>query len=505
MIAATEHEAGDTAVNTAVPPPTAEDTSSAVAWPASEAAAWARVLAMQTKLHRWATADLGRVFDDVFNLVYDPAFLLAAWTRVHSNKGGRTAGVDGLVPRMVASRDGLDTIELLTEVHTSVKSGRFRPLPVRARSIPKAGGKVRVLGIPTMVDRIVQASLKLVLEPIFEADFLPSSYGFRPRRRAQDAIAEIHYLGSPTRNYEWVFEADIAACFDEIDHGALMGRVRGRIVDRRVLGLIRSFLRAGVLSEDGVRRDTWTGTPQGGILSPLLANIALSVLDEHFAAKWAALGPAWTRAKRRRAGVPMMRLVRYADDFVVVVYGSRADAEALWGEVADVLARMGLRLSESKTRLVHFDEGFDFLGWRIQRRRIRGHAGKRAIYTYPSKKSLASVMEKVRTLTRRAQHRTLGDLLRRVNPVIRGWCAYFQHGVSKATFSYLDHFAFWRIVGWLKKRHPKLNMHTLVRRHLPGWRVAAAGIEFYRAWKVPIIRYRYRGTRIPTPWTTATA
>lgn len=276
----------------------------------------------------------------------------------------------------------------------------------------------------------MQASLKLVLEPIFEADFHPCSYGFRPRRRAQDAIAEIHFLGTPVRNYEWVFEADIKACFDEIDHTALMGRVRRRIRDKGVLRLVKTFLRAGVLTERGLNRKTITGTPQGGILSPLLANIALSVLDEHFTAKWEALGPPWTRAKHRRAGVPAMKLIRYADDFVVMVNGSRNDAEALWDEVTAVLAPMSLRLSEEKTRVCHIDEGFDFLGWHIQCRNRRGQNGKKAIYTYPSKKALASVMAKVRSLTARAKHRTLGDLLISVNRVLSGWCNYFYHGVS---------------------------------------------------------------------------
>jgi RNA-directed DNA polymerase len=349
----------------------------------------------------------------------------------------------------------------------------------------------------------VQAALKLVLEPIFEADFKPCSYGFRPRRRAQDAIAEIHFLASPTRNYEWVFEADITACFDEIDHTALMARVRGRVADKRVLGLVTAFLRAGILAEDGVNRETITGTPQGGILSPLLANIALSGLDEHFTAKWEALGPEWTRAKRRRAGVPAFRLVRYADDFVVMVAGTRDDTDALWDEVSSVLAPMGLGLSEAKTRVCHIDEGFDFLGWRIQRRRWRGRAGKRAVYTYPSKKALASVMDKIRSLTRRRLHRTLADLLRRLNPVLRGWCNYFRHGVSSRTFSYVDHHAFWRVVGWLRKRHVGLSMHTLIRRFLPGWEIRAAGIEMFRPRAVAIERYRYRGAKIPTPWSSA--
>jgi RNA-directed DNA polymerase len=473
-----------------------------VVWPdllsdRDEAESW--VLRMQTKLHRWAVADPGRRFDDLANLVYDPAFLVVAWHRVRGNKGARTAGIDGVSPRGV----GWGAADLLAEVREDLKAGRFVPLRVREKKIPKASGKVRALGIPTTRDRVVQAALKLVLEPIFEADFKPCSYGFRPKRRAQDAIAEIHHLASPARNYEWVFEADIKACFDEIDHTALMGRVRHRVGDKRVLGWVKAFLRAGILTEDGLNRDTITGTPQGGILSPLLANIALSVLDEHFATKWEALGPDWTRARYRRAGGAVMKLVRYADDFVVLIAGQRADAEALWDEVSVVLAPMGLRLSVEKTRVCHIDEGFDFLGWRIQRQDWHGRTGKKAIYTYPSKKSLASVMGKIRTLTRRAQHRTLADLLRRLNPVLRGWCNYFRHGVSSRTFGYLDHFAYWRIVGWLRKRHHGLNMHTLVRRHLPQGRIRAGGIDLFRPSTLAIERYRYRGTKIPTPWSSA--
>ena len=470
-----------------------------VSWPGLLEAE-SRVLAMQSKLHQWAKADPGRSFDDVFNLVYDPAFLVVAWSRVRANKGARTAGVDGVAARPVVF--GVES--MLDGLRDDLKARRFRPERAREKTIPKASGKIRSLGIPTVADRVVQASLKLVLEPIFEADFKPCSYGFRPKRRAQDAIAEIHYLGSPSRNYHWVFEADIKACFDEIDHTALMERVRRRVRDKRVLGLVKAFLKAGVLTEDGSRRATITGTPQGGILSPLLANIALSVLDEHFAQKWEALGPEWTRAKRRRAGEPVMRLVRYADDFVVMVHGTRDDAEALRDEVAAVLAPMGLRLSEEKTRVCHIDEGFDFLGWRIQRRNWRGRAGKKAIYTYPSKKSLASIIGKIRLLTRRRRHRTLADLLRRLNPTLRGWCNYFRHGVSTQTFSYVGHFAFWRIVGWLKKRHVGLNTHTLVRRYLPGWRIHDGGIEMFRPERVAVERYRYRGTRIPTPWTSET-
>jgi RNA-directed DNA polymerase len=455
-----------------------------------------RVLVMQSKLHRWAAADCGRVFEDLHNLVCDPAFLVVAWSRVRVNKGSRSAGVDGIVPSRIA-----DPGAWLSELRDDLKARRFQPDRVRERMIPKRDGKLRRLGIPTARDRVVQASLKLVLEPIFEADFKPCSYGFRPKRRAQDAIAEIHHLGSPNRNYEWVFEADITACFDEINHRALTDRVAARISDKRVLGLVRAFLASGILTEAGINRATHTGTPQGGILSPLLANIALSVLDEHFTRKWEALGPSWTRAKRRREGVAAYRLVRYADDFVVMVAGTRADTEALWPELGSVLAPMGLSLSVEKSGICHIDEGFDFLGFRIQRRSWHGRPGKRAIYTYPSKRSLAAVIGKVRMLTRRARHRTLADLLRAINSVLRGWCSYFRHGASKRVFCYLDHFTWWRIVSWLRKRHLGLNWGTISRRYLPGWEIRDGRVEMFRPQAETVSRYRYRGNLIPTPWT----
>ncbi len=464
-------------------------------WPDLEEAEQ-RVHAMQSKLHHWAVKDPGRIFDDLYNLVYDPAFLVVAWNRVKTNKGARSAGSDGIAPRSVRAEG-----EFLDGIRQALKARRFLPTRVRERAIPKPGGKVRRLGIPTAADRVVQAGLKLVIEPIFEADFKPCSYGFRPKRRAQDAIAEIHFFGTPNRKYDWVFEADITACFDEISHSALMERVRRRIGDRRVLRLIKAFLGAGILTEAGLNRDTITGTPQGGLLSPLLANIALSVLDEHFTRKWEELGPYWMRIKRRRAGAPAYRLAGYADDFVIMVGGSRADAEALRDEVGAVLAPMGLRLSEEKTRVCHMDEGFDFLGFHIQRRTRRGRPGKRAACTYPSKKALASVKDKVRRATRRQRHRTLAELLRQVNRILRGWCNYFRHGVSSRTFSYLDHFVWWRIVGWLRKRHHGLNWGTLSRRYLPGWEIRDGKIEMFRPQRVAVTRYRYRGTRIPTPWT----
>jgi len=348
----------------------------------------------------------------------------------------------------------------------------------------------------------VQAALKLVLEPIFEADFQPCSYGFRPRRRAQDAIAEIHQFAS--RSYEWVLEGDIEACFDEIDHTALMGRVRRRIGDKRILAVVKAFLHAGILGEDGQMRTTTTGTPQGGILSPLLANIALSVLDEHFTGAWQTnCGSTYQRTKRRRLGLANYRIVRYADDFVVLVAGTQAHAQDLREEVATVLAPMGLRLSEAKTKVCHIDEGFDFLGFRIQRRRKRGTT-KRVVYTYPSKKALASIVGRVRALTRRSSHPTLAALLRQLNLVLRGWCTYFRHGVSKATFGYLDQYTWHRVVRWIRKRHHKAKWAVLLRRYLPQWRPTEDGVVLFQPQTVTVSRYRYRADNIATPWASRT-
>jgi len=366
--------------------------------------------------------------------------------------------------------------------------------------IPKPGSsKRRMLGIPTARDRTVQAALKLVLEPIFEADFKPCSYGFRPRRRAHDAIAEIHQFTS--RSYEWVLEGDIEACFDTIDHVALMDRVRRRVGDKRVLSLVKAFLHAGILGEDGLMRETTSGTPQGGILSPLLANIALSVLDEHFVEAWQTnSGSTYQRTKRRRAGLPNYGIGRYADDFVVLVAGTRAHAEALREDVAAVLAPMGLRLSAAKTKVCHIDEGFDFLGFRIQRKRKRGTT-KRVVYTYPSKKALASILGRVRALTHRSAHPTLAALLRQLNPVLRGWCTYFRHGVSKATFSYLDQFTWHRVARWIRKRHNKTKWAVLLRRYLPDWRPTEDGVVLFQPQTMTVSRYRYRASNIATPWT----
>jgi RNA-directed DNA polymerase len=375
----------------------------------------ARVLGIQRKLHKWAIDDQDRRFDDLHNLVCDPAVLMVAWCRVRSNTGSRSAGVDGQTARHVEQQVGVETF--LDGLREELRSGSFRPLPVKERKIPKRGGKLRRLGVPTVRDRVVQAALKTVLEPIFEADFQPCSYGFRPGRRAHDAIAEIHMLA--TNSYEWVLEADITACFDEISHAAALERLRTRIADKRVMTLIKAFLKAGILTELGGQEETLAGTPQGGILSPLIANVTLSALDEHFARAWQttmATRPA--RESIRRHGGATYRLIRYADDFVVCVAGGREHAEALRTEVEQVLAPLGLRLSAEKTRVSSIDDGFDFLGFAIKR--VRGRHGRMVIHTYPSKRALASVKAKVRQITKHTGPDQAPDqLLQRVNRAAR--------------------------------------------------------------------------------------
>lgn len=467
-------------------------------WPSLDQAR-PRVLKIQTKLHQWSTDSPDRRFDDLYNLVCDPSVLTVAWDRVRSNKGARSAGVDGIRPSDLPR----DAARMLARLRIDLKTGEFRPLPVRERSIPKASGKVRKLGIPTMRDRIVQAALKLMLEPIFEADFQPVSYGFRPGRRPHDAIAEIQMLA--TQKYEWVLEADIEACFDEISHPALLARVRDRIKDKRVVGLVNAFLKSGVLSEDGISRDTKTGTPQGGILSPLLSNVALSALDDHFVEAWQqTMGTRVDRARLHRHGLPTYRLVRYADDFVVMVYGARAHARELRDTVAAVLTPMGLRLSVEKTSVVHIDEGFDFLGFRIQRQTKRG-SDKRYVYTWPSKRALASVKAKVKAIMRQGTNNSLSDLLRQINAVLRGWTNYFRHAVSSDTFGYVHQYSWLRITHWLRRKHPRANWKQLRQRYLANaWWPEHDGVALFDCRKVPVTRYRYRGTAIPTPWSNTT-
>ncbi len=457
---------------------------------------------MQTKLHRWAVADPGRRFDDLFNFVHDPATLMVAFARVAGNTGSNTPGVDGLTADHVEQVLGVPGF--LDDLREQVKDGSFRPMPVRQRLIPKGhgSGKLRSLGIPTIADRVVQAALKLVLEPIFEADFQPVSYGFRPNRRAHDAIAEIQHLG--THGYRWVLDADIEACFDQISHSSLLARVRLRVKDKRVVALVKAFLKAGIMTESGRFQDTNTGTPQGGILSPLMANIALSVLDEHLHGPWQPGGTMSTpsrRVRRRAKGLPTWRIVRYADDFAVLVHGNESDVHDLHKEIAQVLATMGLTFSEAKTRVVHMSEGFDFLGFRIQWRRKMG-TNKWHVYTFIADRPVRSLKVKIRAATNRSSQQDPKAVLIRLGQIIRGWSNYFRHAVCKHTFARLAHFVWWRVARWLSTLHrwTWTDFRRQFTRPDGRWKpLSAQGINLFDLAAVPVTRYRYRGG-IPTPW-----
>ena len=432
----------------------------------------------------------------MFNLICDPATLVEAWERVSGNKGAKTAGVDKVTRAHV---EDIGVLEFLEELRCSLRDGSFTPLPVRQVMIPKKGGKVRALGIPTLRDRVAQMALKLVLEPIFEVDFYPSSYGYRPGRRAQDAIAEIHHFTS--RGYEWVVEGDITACFDNVDHQVLLDLVAERIADRKVLRLVRGFLRAGIVQAHGTLVGSLTGTPQGGIVSPLLANIYLSVLDRHFADIWERdMSPAWRRQARRRKGLPNYRLVRYADDFVVLVHGTRSDAEAIRDRIGVMLAeQLKMTLSESKTHITHIDDGFVFLGFRIQR--WRTGQGHQVVRTIASKEALARVMHKIKEATgSRTTSLRLRLVLWKINPILRGWAAYFRYGASKKTFSYLGWYAWWRLIYWIRRKHPHLSWKQVRRRYYGADRIREDKLTLYNPAKMRVERYRFRGAQISTPY-----
>jgi RNA-directed DNA polymerase len=457
-----------------------------------------RVLHFQRKLHEWASADAERRFHDLWNLVCDPATLVVAWSRVSRNRGSRTAGVDAATRRHVEAR-GVE--QFLTELRGELKAGSFRPLPVRERLIPKRDGRKRRLGIPTLKDRVAQMALKLVIEPIFETGFYQSSYAYRPGRRCQDAIAEIVQFTKTPSEYEWVIETDVEACFDQLPHNLIVDEVRQRIADKRILWLVRSFLRAGVMTETGRLQRTITGTPQGGIASPLLANIALSALDRQYEADWQEMSSYdGKRQDLRRKGHPTYRLVRYADDLVLLVKGTRAQAKALLDQLAGRVQALGLKLKAEKTAITHIDEGFVFLGQRIVR---RAYGPKRHIYTFVTNEALASIKRKVKALTGRSTtNLALSELIAAINPVLRGWVNYYRHAAAKRTFGYLDYYTWWRVGRWLRKKHPRMTWKQIKRRYLnDDYTYQDGRITLYKPARTRVTRYRYRGARIPTPWT----
>jgi RNA-directed DNA polymerase len=455
-----------------------------------------RVLGWQTKLHRWAVEDEQKRFGDLFNLVCDPATLLVAWERVKRNRGSKTAGVDGETRKRI-EQVGVENV--LGELRQSLKDGTYAPLPVREREIPKRGsGKARRLGIPALRDRIVQMAAKLVLEPIFEADFCPTSHGFRPGRRAQDAIEETRRFINPPGCYEWVIEGDVEDCFGSIHRGLLMEQVRRRVTDKRVLALIRKFLAAGVMSELGTVAATPSGTPQGAILSPLLANVALSVLDRHFEEAWQAHNGPGGRWRHRARGHATYRLVRYADDFLVLVAGSHAQAEAIKEQTAEFMAEhLRLMLSPEKTAITHVDDGFDFLGWRVTRWHKPGRAP--VAITFPSDRAVADIKHRIKTLTKsNTVNLSLDELIHALNPILRGWTSYHRHGAAKRCFGYLSYYLWWRVVRWLRRKYPHLTWKQIKRRYWGRDWTSPEGTRLH--WPAEVKVTRYRGRRNPSPW-----
>jgi RNA-directed DNA polymerase len=391
---------------------------------------------------------------------------LLAVQRVSSNRGSQTAGVDGIVLKTPAQK--------WRQAH-QLNAKDYTPKPLRRIYIPKKNGKRRPLGIPAQADRAEQALELLALDPVSETLADACSYGFRKERGAQDAIAGCFLALCRRRSAEWILEGDIRACFDELSHPWLLAQVPTH------QGKLRGWLKAGFM-ERGVFHPTTAGTPQGGILSPTAANMALDGLE--------------VRLKARFRGHHKVNLVRYADDFIITGASSTLLAEEVKPLVQQFLRERGLALSEAKTHIVHIDEGFDFLGFNL-----RKYHGKLLIK--PAKSSIAAVKEKVRRIMRAGGHLSQDVLIYRLNPVIRGWGQYYRHVVSKEVFNDIDH-AIWRMTwSWATRRHPQKGRKWVKDRyytHKDGrdWVFTDGSVTLFRMASIPIRRHaKIRGDANP--------
>jgi len=395
-----------------------------------------KVRALQYTLYRAAKADPGRRFHSLWDKILRRDVLWRAWVAVRANEGA--PGVDGTT---LVEVEEYGVTRLLDEVADELRQGRYRPLPARRVFIPKPGSnEQRPLSIPAVRDRIVQAAVKIVLEPIFEADFLPCSFGFRPKRSAHDGLQVI--IDEAWRGRRWVVETDIANCFEAIPKDQLMQAVQERVVDQSVLKLLRVILRAGVM-QDGQVRHSAMGTPQGGVISPLLANVYLHRVDR-----------SWNT---REHGV----LVRYADD-VVVMCKSREQAEAALERLRTLLAELGLAPKPAKTRIVHLQEGgegFDFLGFHHRWVRSRAWRGKRTatyLARWPADKAMQHARDRMRELTlRRRLARPIEVIVEDLNRFLRGWAGYFRYGHSARHLAKIRWHAVERLALFVGKRHQR--------------------------------------------------
>jgi RNA-directed DNA polymerase len=432
------------------------------------------VLDMQRKLYRWSNAAPEKGFADLFNLVCDRRTLGHAWQRLARNAGSQTPGTDGMTRHKIEQRLG-GVAQFLAEIREELRAGIYKPELVRQRLIPKAGkpGRFRPLGIPTLKDRLVQMALKLVLEPIFEADFYPTSFGFRRGRSTHDALAVVQKHLHPTNHgpspVRFVIEGDIKGCFDAIDHHLLMEQVRRRIRDRKVLRLVLAFLKAGILVEGTVRHPV-TGTPQGGVLSPLLANVYLTSLDERYG-RWTPRprerlqNAADRRHYDRKRERPTFQIVRYADDFVILVTGAKDEAMAERDKLAAFLMReLRMELSLEKTLITGVGDGFDFLGYRIiQTAALR--TGRRVGNLYIPKGKVQRLRDAIKAWIRTCPTgESLTQLIRELNPIILGWRTYYRYATGASReFSKLDWWLSNRVWRWLRKKHRKAAWSTLRR------------------------------------------
>lgn len=389
---------------------------------------------LQHALYRAAKADPRRRFHSLRDKVFRRDVLWRAWVAVRANNGA--PGVDKTT---LAEVEQYGIERLLDELAAQLREGAYRPLPLRRVWIPKPGSKEqRPLSIPAVRDRIVQAACKIVLEPIFEADFLPCSFGFRPKRGQHDALQVL--VDEAWRGRRWVVETDIANCFSAIPQEKLIRAVEERVSDQAVLKLLRAMLRAGVMSDGVVRREV-TGTPQGGVISPLMCNVFLHRIDR-----------VWDV---REHGV----LVRFADD-AVVMCRTREQAEAALMRLRELLAELGLEPKEAKTRIVHLKlggEGLDFLGFHHRWVRAQGRTGGKGVEflaRWPSDKAMQHARDRIRGLT--GSNRTLLSvdmIVGELNSFLRGWAGYFRYGNSSARFTKIRHYALTRVVGMLAKKH----------------------------------------------------